>query len=251
MVHFIPCKKTTDVVNVALLYFREPLLWRSVNTQLDFSSAYHPQTDGQTEVVNRSLGFSPFQVVYGLVPHGPLDLVPVSTSVKMHGKAKGFIQQLQQAMLTKDRVPAHKYNKLTAKKIGPLEVIEKINPNAYRLKLPSHILTSDVFNIKHLVPFRGDNSDDDEAPFLSNLRENFSHLGENDEMYKGFEFMIPLVLNMKRKQKELKIFFVAPLMGSKLYVDSRNFLPLKFHYLMFSLYMTLLLMHKKLTEKET
>ncbi|KAL6558738.1 hypothetical protein OROMI_019088 [Orobanche minor] len=43
------------------------------------------------------------------------------------------------------------------------EVIEKINPNAYRLRLSSHIHTADVFNVKHLVPFPGDNSSIDET----------------------------------------------------------------------------------------
>lgn len=54
------------------------------------------------------------------------------------------------AVLTRDRMPAHSYNKLKAKKIGPLEVLERINDNAYRLRLPPDITTSDVFNIKYL-----------------------------------------------------------------------------------------------------
>lgn len=76
-------------------------------------------------------------------------------------------------MLTKDRI--HEYTKLAAKKIGPLEIIEKINPNAYCLKLP--IRTSDVFNVKHLVSFHGDNSDNDVIP-PPDSRANFSHPGE-------------------------------------------------------------------------
>ena len=79
--------------------------------------------------------------------------------------------------MTKDRFPVGDYNKLSAKKIGPVEIVEKTNSNAHRLKLPSHIQTADIFNVKHLIPFSSDSSNDD--AFL-NLRLNFLYLGGND-----------------------------------------------------------------------
>ena len=83
------------------------------------------------------------------------------------------------AVLTKDRFSVGEYNKLSARKIGPVEVVEKINANAYRLKLPSHIRTTDVFNVKHLIPYRGDNSDD-EAVGSMNSGSNSFQPGEDD-----------------------------------------------------------------------
>ena len=93
------------------------------------------------------------------------------------------------AVLTKDRFAVGEYNKLAAKKIGPLEIVEKINPNAYRLKLPTHIRTHDVFNIKQLIPFHGDSSDDEA---VGNSRSNFLQPRENDASaidYMALEFM--------------------------------------------------------------
>jgi hypothetical protein len=37
-------------------------------------------------------------------------------------------------VLTKDRFLVGEYNKLVARKIGLVEIVENINPNAYRLK---------------------------------------------------------------------------------------------------------------------
>jgi hypothetical protein len=69
--------------------------------------------------------------------------------------------------------------------VGLIEIIEKINPNAYRLKLPNHIKTlmSDVFNVKHLVPFIEDSSDED-----ANSRTNSLQPGEDDVDF--FDFVI-------------------------------------------------------------
>jgi hypothetical protein len=77
--------------------------------------------------------------------------------------------------LTKDKFPVGEYNKLVVRKVGPIQIIEKINLNAYRLKLPSHIKMSNVFNVKHLVPFIDDSLDED-----ANSRTNSLQPGEDD-----------------------------------------------------------------------
>ena len=88
--------------------------------------------------------------------------------------------------MTKDHFSNGDYNKLSAKKIEPVEIVEKINPNSYQLKLSSHIRTVDVFNVKYLIPYVGDSFDEDAA---GNSRANFVHPGKNDAEQKEFTFM--------------------------------------------------------------
>ncbi|CAN1222798.1 hypothetical protein LINGRAPRIM_LOCUS674 [Linum grandiflorum] len=77
------------------------------------------------------------------------------------------------AIPTKDRFHALEYNKLVATKIGLVKIVAKFKPHVYRLRVISHIRTSDVFNMTHLVPLMGDSSSD-EGDTARDSRTNLS-----------------------------------------------------------------------------
>ncbi|GKA52991.1 putative nucleotidyltransferase, ribonuclease H [Tanacetum coccineum] len=195
IVHFIPCKKTTVAANVAQLFFRDVYrldgLPSSIVSDQDTRCLVgeHVKAWDQklcqaefahNHVVNRSTEFSPFQdFVTGL--HGVHkaiheNLVHANSKYKQDVDHKRRHVDFEEgdfvwAVLTKDHFPVEEYNKLSTKKIGSLEIVEKmINSNAYHLKLSSHIRCSNAFNVKHLIPYHGDSSDDDLA---INSRMNF------------------------------------------------------------------------------
>ncbi|GJT07210.1 RNA-directed DNA polymerase [Tanacetum coccineum] len=208
MAHFIPCSKTMDATNVVDLYFKEVVrlhgvpktitsdrdpkfvghfwrtLWRKVGTKLQFSFAYHPQTDGQTEAVNRSLG--------NLLSN---DADVRAEKIKeLHEQVKGKIEKQNQ----KYAKQANKHRKLLTFKVGDLvwihmskecfppgrnaklkqrgdglfRIVQCMGDNAYKVELPGHYGVSATFNVKDLSPFHGENE--------LNSRTSFFQQGGND-----------------------------------------------------------------------
>ncbi|RDY06561.1 hypothetical protein CR513_09438, partial [Mucuna pruriens] len=155
MTHFIACSKINDATHVADLFFKEVVhlhglprtivsdrdvrflghflrtLWNKLGTNLLFSIIAHPQTDGQIEVVIRTLAtllraiiqknlkywekylphvefaynrivnstssYFPFEVVYGFNPLTPLDILTLTTNkhTNLDGKQKTkFVKEL-------------------------------------------------------------------------------------------------------------------------------------------------------------
>ena len=251
MAHFIPCNKIDDASHVANLFCREILrlhgvpktivsdldvkflsyFWKTLCAKLGikllFSTAYHPQTNGKTEVTNRTLsallrvlikknikeweeclpiaefaynrarhsttGKSPFEVVYGFNPLSPLDILPLplqerinldasarATHIKkVHEDTRNTIERQVQRLATKlninkhpmifnigdlvwlhlrkDRFPQERKSKLRPRADGPFKVLARYNNNAYKIDIPrDKYSVSDIFNIKDLSPYHGD-----------------------------------------------------------------------------------------------
>ena len=126
--HGLPSTIVSDRDVKFISYFLKTL-WKLFGNTLKFSSAFHPQTDGQTEVVNRSLGNmlrclvgvkqgvwdlilsiaefsynnsvnrsigkSLFQIVNGYSARTPIDLVPLPPHMCVSESAENFAKHIQ------------------------------------------------------------------------------------------------------------------------------------------------------------
>ena len=147
--------------------------------------------------MHQSIGRSPFEVMYGHIPIGPLDLVPRATKHQFSGDAETRVKEIRKLHedvrvkiekknekyqkaankhrkkvefkvgdlvwihLRKERFPQGKYGKLKPKADGPFRMLEKVGENAYKIKLPIDYGVSPTFNVADLSPYHGDEHDSD------------------------------------------------------------------------------------------
>jgi hypothetical protein len=128
----------------------------------------------------------PFKIVYGLLPHALIDLMPLPYSeklnfdvmLKLHETTKENIERMNaKYKISGDKgrkqlnfepgdlvwlhlriewFPDLRKYKLMPRVEGSFKVLKKINENAYNLDLPADFRVSPTFNIVDLKPYLGE-----------------------------------------------------------------------------------------------
>ncbi|GKF24410.1 retrotransposable element Tf2, partial [Tanacetum coccineum] len=182
--HGLPESIVSDRDKVFLRNFWKAL-FAELKVKLKLSNAYHPQTDGQTEVVNRSLGCYLRSVYYQThpihVPYIPGDsrVEEVDRTLQAREEAIKVLKFHLKRSQDRIRNQANKHrsdrqfkvddwvylklqthrkvsirqsqqHKLPHKYYGSFQVAERIGEVAYRLELPSSSQIQSVFHISQL-----------------------------------------------------------------------------------------------------
>nr|GEY16252.1 RNA-directed DNA polymerase [Tanacetum cinerariifolium] len=200
MAHFVPCSKMFDASQVARLYFAEIMklhgapktltsnqdvkfvshfwrtLWTRLGSKLQFSSSHHPQTYGQTEVVNRSLGNLLRNLIRDNAKQWDFILLQAEFAYnrsvnRTTGKSSLEVVYGRNPITTMDLVPVPEVGRFSEEWADQSEQIKE-----YKIELPGLYNVSATFNVADLSPYKGDS--DDEPDSLSSLFQE-----EEDDAY--------------------------------------------------------------------
>nr|GEU86150.1 putative reverse transcriptase domain-containing protein [Tanacetum cinerariifolium] len=116
---FVPMRETDPMEKLDRMYLKE----KALSTSLDMSTAYHPQTDGQSERTIQTF-----------------EDMPRACAIDFR---KGWVNHLDRVMLKvspwKGVVRSGKRGKLNPRYVGPFNVLDKVGTVAYKLKLPQEL----------------------------------------------------------------------------------------------------------------
>ncbi|GJW39252.1 putative reverse transcriptase domain-containing protein [Tanacetum coccineum] len=159
---FTPMRETDPMDKLARMYLKE----NALGTNLDMSTAYHPQTDGQSERTIQTLEDMLFGEAQILGPELIQEVTEKIVQIKQRMQAardrkKSYsdlkhkpmdFQVGDNVMLKvspwKGVVRFCKRGKLNPRYVGPFKVIEKVGDVAYKLELPEEL--SRVHNTFHV-----------------------------------------------------------------------------------------------------
>lgn len=155
--------------------------------------------------INISIGCSPFEVVIGLQPRKPINLINLPQSARSSDEAESFASHIREIYddvrrkialsneeykahanvrrhyanfeerdmvmvhIRPERFPKGTYKKLYSNNAGPYKIVKKISSNAYVLELPSNMGISNVFNVEDLTMYLGHSNHEDEDQAIVHL----------------------------------------------------------------------------------
>ncbi|GKA30893.1 putative reverse transcriptase domain-containing protein [Tanacetum coccineum] len=163
--HFLPMKKTDSMEKLMRLYLKEI---EALGMNLDMSTAYHPQTNGQSERIIQTLEdmLRAYVIDFGNSWDRHLPLVEFSYNNSYHASLKAAPYEalygikcrspvLLKVSPWKGAVRFRKRRKLSSRYIGPFKILARVGPVAYTLELPEEFKgvhsTFHVSNLKECL----------------------------------------------------------------------------------------------------